>query len=186
MPMEIETKQNDIIYRSKLPDIFIPNHLPLHSYCFQNISVFSSRPCLINGANNRIYTYADVELSSRKVAAGLHKKFGIQQKDTIMILLPNSPEFVFAFLGASYLGAISTMANPLFTSSEILKQAKASSAKIIVTQACHVSKVKDYALENDVKIVCVDSVPEGCVHFSELIQADEHDIPEVVSSHLKL
>ncbi|WMV35208.1 hypothetical protein MTR67_028593 [Solanum verrucosum] len=177
--MENETKQGDIIFRSKLPDIYIPNHLPLHSYCFENILEFKSRPCLIDGANNQIYTYADVELNSRKVAAGLHKKFGIQQKDTIMILLPNSPEFVYAFLGASYLGAISTMANPLFTSAEVVKQAKASNAKIIVTQACHVNKVKDYALENDVKIVCIDSAPEGCVHFCELIQADEHDIPEV-------
>ncbi|CAN4098457.1 unnamed protein product [Withania somnifera] len=96
-----------------------------------------------------------------------------------MILLPNSPEFVFAFLGASYLGAISTMANPLFTPAEVVKQAKASNAKIIVTQACHVNKVNDYASENDVQIVCIDSAPEGCVHFSELIQADEHDIPEV-------
>ncbi|XP_015080149.1 4-coumarate--CoA ligase 2 [Solanum pennellii] len=177
--MENETKQEDIIFRSKLPDIYIPNHLPLHSYCFENISEFKSRPCLIDGANNQIYTYADVELNSRKVAAGLHKQFGIQQKDTIMILLPNSPEFVYAFLGASYLGAISTMANPLFTSAEVVKQAKASNAKIIVTQSCHVNKVKDYALENGVNIVCIDSAPEGCVHFSELIQADEHDIPEV-------
>ncbi|CAN4098458.1 unnamed protein product [Withania somnifera] len=179
MPTENETKQGDIIFRSKLPDIYIPNHLSLHSYCFENISEFSSRPCLIDGANNQIYTYANVELSSRKVAAGLHKQFGIQQKDTIMILLPNSPEFVFAFLGASYLGAISTMANPLFTPAEVVKQAKASNAKIIVTQACHVNKVNDYASENDVQIVCIDSAPEGCVHFSELIQADEHDIPEV-------
>lgn len=88
----------DIIFKSKLPDINIPNHLPLHTYCFQNISQFNNRPCLINGSNDQIYTYADVELTSRKVAIGLNK-LGIQQKDTIMILLPNSPEFVFTFLG---------------------------------------------------------------------------------------
>ena len=157
MPMETttETKQSgDLIFRSKLPDIYIPKHLPLHSYCFENISEFSSRPCLINGANDQIYTYAEVELTCRKVAVGLNK-LGIQQKDTIMILLPNSPEFVFAFMGASYLGAISTMANPLFTPAEVVKQAKASSAKIIITQSCFVGKVKDYASENDVKVICI-------------------------------
>lgn len=179
MPMDTETNQSgDFIFRSKLPDIYIPKHLPLHSYCFENLSEFSSRPCLIDGSNDRIYTYAEVELTSRKVAVGL-SKLGIQQKDTIMILLPNCPEFVFAFIGASYLGAISTMANPLFTPAEVVKQAKASSAKIVITQACFAGKVKDYAIENDLKVICVDSAPEGCVHFSELIQSDEHEIPEV-------
>ncbi|XP_060172731.1 4-coumarate--CoA ligase 2-like [Lycium barbarum] len=176
----------DIIFRSKLPDIYIPNHLPLHSYCFQNISEFSSRPCLINGSNNQIYTYADVELTSRKVAVVLNK-LGIQQKDTIMILLPNSPEFVFTFLGASYLGAISTTANPLFTREEVVKQAKASNAKLIITQECNLDKVKDYAFENDVKVICIDdssgASPEGCLHFSNLILnsgfASEHNLPEV-------
>ncbi|KAK4354413.1 hypothetical protein RND71_026607 [Anisodus tanguticus] len=175
----------DIIFRSKLPDIYIPNHLPLHSYCFQNISEFSFRPSLINGSNDQIYTYADVELTSRKVAAGLNK-LKIQQKDTVMILLPNSPEFVFTFLGASYLGAISTMANPLFTQAEVVKQAKASNTKLIVTQECNMDKVKDYAFENDVKVICIDSLaapPEGCLHFSDLILNSgfvfEHDLSEV-------
>lgn len=58
-----------------------------------------------------------------------------------MILLPNSPEFVFAFLGASYRGAVATMANPLFTPAEVIKQVKASNAKLIVTLACYVDKV---------------------------------------------
>lgn len=183
--MAIKTKQEDMIFRSKLPDIYIPKHLPLHSYCFENISKFSSRPCLINGATDEIFTYADVELTSRKVASGL-SKLGLQQGETIMILLPNSPEFVFAFLGASYLGAISTMANPLFTPAEVVKQAKASSAKLIITQACYVEKVKDFACGGElttgggrIKVVCTDSPPEGCLHFSELTNADENDMPHV-------
>lgn len=183
--MAIKTKQEDMIFRSKLPDIYIPKHLPLHSYCFENISKFSSRPCLINGATDEIFTYADVELTSRKVASGL-SKLGLRQGETIMILLPNSPEFVFAFLGASYLGAISTMANPLFTPAEVVKQAKASSAKLIITQACYVEKVKDFACGGElttgggrIKVVCTDSPPEGCLHFSELTNADENDMPHV-------
>ncbi|KAK1363941.1 4-coumarate--CoA ligase [Heracleum sosnowskyi] len=177
----MDTKTNnklDIIFRSKLPDIDIPKHLPLHSYCFENISKFSSRSCLINGATGQIYTYSDVELISKKVSSGLNK-LGIHQGDTIMLLLPNTPEFVFAFLGASYCGAISTMANPFFTSAEVIKQVKASNAKLIITQATYVDKIKEYACENNLKIMCIDSAPEGCLHFSELSQADEKDMPEV-------
>ncbi|KAL3535361.1 hypothetical protein ACH5RR_003822 [Cinchona calisaya] len=176
--METKQDQQEFIFRSKLPDIYIPKHLPLHSYCFENISQFGTRPCLIKGTTGDIYTYADVELITRKVAAGLDK-IGIQQGEVIMLLLQNSPEFVFAFFGASYRGAISTTANPFYKPAEIEKQAKASKAKLIITQACYVEKVKDFAKENNVTIMCIDDPMEGCLNFSELLSADENDIPAV-------
>ncbi|KZV57924.1 4-coumarate--CoA ligase 2-like [Dorcoceras hygrometricum] len=177
--MDPISKKEDIIFRSKLPDIYIPKHLPLHSYCFENISKHSKRPCLINGPTGEVYTYEEVELASRKVASGL-SKLGVQQGDSIMLLLPNSPEYVLAFLGSSHIGAITTMANPYFTPAEVVKQAKASRAKIIVTQACHVAKVEGYALDNGVKVMCIDAPPaEWCLSFSELTSADEKDIPAV-------
>ncbi|OIT36281.1 PREDICTED: 4-coumarate--CoA ligase 2-like [Nicotiana attenuata] len=175
-----ENHNDQYIFRSKLPDIYIPNHLPLHTYCFENISQFSSRTCLINSATGATYTYADVELTSKRVAIGLYK-LGIQQRDVIMLLLPNSPEFVFAFLGASFRGAISTTANPFYTPSEITKQAKASNVKLIITQSCYVDKVKSFAEENEVKIMCTDNSPPeyGCLSFAELItdqsEEDNHN-----------
>nr|UGB90596.1 4-coumarate:CoA ligase [Sinopodophyllum hexandrum] len=176
----METPPQEYIFRSKLPDIYIPTHLPLHSYCFENISKFSDRPCLINGATGEIHTYADVELISRKVASGL-KKLGINQYDVIMLLLPNCPEFVFTFLGASYLGAMTTTANPFYTPAEIAKQAKASNAKLVLTQASYVSKLTEFARENDIKIMCIDSPPaeENWLHFSELTQSDETELTQV-------
>jgi 4-coumarate--CoA ligase len=177
--MAIQAEQQEFIFRSKLPDIYIPKHLPIHSYCFENISKFGSRPCLINGSTGEVHTYYDVELTARKVASGL-SKLGIRKGDVIMLLLPNSPEFAFVFLGASYLGAMTTAANPYFTAAEVSKQGKASNAKLVVTQSCYYDKVKDYAHENGVKIICIDdSPPKDCLHFSELTQADENDIPEV-------
>lgn len=173
-----QQQQREIIFRSKLPDIYIPDHLPLHSYCFENMSKFSSRPCVIDGANGDIYTYADVELTARRVGAGLHK-MGIKQGEVIMLLLQNCTEFVFAFLGASYIGATSTTANPFYMPAEIEKQAKASKCRLIITQACYSGKAMSFAEENDVKVMCIDTPPEGCLHFSELTNADEADLPTV-------
>lgn len=170
--------QEEYIFRSKLPDIYIPSHLPLHSYCFENISNFKDKPCLINGFTGEAHSYADVELTARKVAAGLDK-LEIKQGEVIMLLLQNCPEFVFAFLAASYIGAISTTANPFYTPAEIAKQATASKAKLILTIAAYVDKVKDFADANGVRIVCVDAPPEGCHHFSEISNADEAEIPAV-------
>nr|AHL83551.1 4CL [Morus alba var. multicaulis] len=171
--------QEEYIFRSKLPDIYIPNHLPLHSYCFENISNYQDKPCLINGSTGETYSYADVELTARKVAAGLDE-LGIKQGDVILLLLQNCPEFIITFLAASYIGAISTTANSFYTPAEIAKQAKASKAKLILTVSTYVDKVKNFADENSVKIVCIDDAPpEGCLHFSELSNADESEIPAV-------
>ncbi|XP_057967590.1 4-coumarate:CoA ligase 1-like [Malania oleifera] len=177
--METETKQSEIIFRSKLPDIPIPNHLPLHAYCFENISEVASRPCLIYGPTGKTYTYEEVELTARRVASGLHR-LGIRQGDVIMLLLPNSPEFIFAFLGASYRGAITTGANPFHTRSEIVKHARAAKARLIITQAANFEKVKGLGDELGVKMMCVDGAPpEGWLKFSELTESDEREMPEV-------
>ncbi|KAM1219806.1 hypothetical protein ACFX2G_047833 [Malus domestica] len=101
-----------------------------------------------------------------------------------MLFLPNFPEFVFAFLGASFCSAMTTAANPFFTHAEILKQANASKAKLITTLTCYNDKVKDLSSSShdshDVRLMCVDSLPDtSCSHFSELFQADESDMLEV-------
>ncbi|KAJ6414553.1 hypothetical protein OIU84_003534 [Salix udensis] len=146
-------QKEEFIFRSKLPDIDIPKDLPLHSYVFENFSKYPSKPCLINGANGDIYTYADVELTARRVASGLNK---VLHTEVPSLLLPN----------------------PFSTPAELAKQARASKSKLLITQACYYDKVKDYAQENDVKVVCVDSAPDDqCLHFSELTQADENDMP---------
>ncbi|XP_042519997.1 4-coumarate--CoA ligase 2-like [Macadamia integrifolia] len=176
--MEPARDELEVIYRSKLPDIYIPNHLPLHSYCFQNLSKFSSRPCLIESATGKTYTYLDVDLISRKVASGLNK-LGIKQGQVIMVLLHNSSEFAFTFIGGLHRGAITTTANPFYEAAEIAKQAIAANVKLIVTHACYVEKVKGLAEEKGIKIVCIDSAPSGCLHFSELTKSDENDLPIV-------
>ncbi|CAI0427763.1 unnamed protein product [Linum tenue] len=154
---------DEFIFRSKLPDIYIPQHLPLHSYCFENISQFADKPCLIDGATGTTHTYADVELASRRVAAGLHNELGIQQGDVIMLLLHNSPEFVFSFLAASHLGAVVTTANPFYTPVEIAKQIAASKAKVVITHSNFAEKIK-----SEVKIVTIDDAL--FLKFSDLVK----------------
>ncbi|CAH2053141.1 unnamed protein product [Thlaspi arvense] len=181
-----EEPSNDFIFRSKLPDISIPNHISLTDYIFQKFSSDgdgdSTTTCLIDSATGRICTYADVQIYSRRIAAGFHR-LGIRHSDTVMLLLPNSPEFALSFLAVTYLGAISTTANPFYTQAEISKQAKDSAAKMIITKRCNVHKLTN--LQNDgILIVCVEdryndvSLVDGCVNFKELIRADETELPK--------
>ncbi|XP_020230139.1 4-coumarate--CoA ligase 2 [Cajanus cajan] len=169
------------IFKSKLPDIPISNHLPLHAYCFEKLSEFADRPCLIVGAAGKIYTYAETHLLCRKIAAGF-SALGIRKGDVVMILLQNSAEFVFSFLAASMIGAVATTANPFYTAAEIFKQISVSKAKLIVTQAMYVDKLRHHEdaakLGEDFKVVTVDEPPENCLHFSVLSEANENELPE--------
>lgn len=169
-----EAEKLDFLYRSKLPDIDIPYHLPLHSYCFEKLDEFRDRPCLIQGSTGKIYSYGEVELISRKVAAGL-AKLGFRKGDVVMLLLPNSPEFVFVFFGASMAGAMATTANPFYTPSDIAKQSGASGARLIVTYAACVDKLRDLMKNDRIQVITIDSPPEGCEHISLLLDGDESE-----------
>lgn len=178
----VDSPKTTLVFRSKLPDIPISNHLPLHTFCFEKLPQFSDRPCLIVGSTGRIYTFAETHLITRKVATGL-SKLGIKKGDVIMILLQNSAEFAFSFMAASMIGAVATTANPFYTAAEISKQLKASEAKLIITQSMYVGKIREHedtagAVE-EIQVITIDDPPEKCLHFSAVSEADESELPEV-------
>lgn len=178
MELKAAVRSDEHIFRSKLPDIHIPNHLPIHIYCFQNISDHRSRPALIDGVTGDVFTHADVELTARRVAVGFHSH-GIRKGDVVMLLLHNSPEFAFSVLAASFLGATTTTANPLYTEAEITTQAEISRPKLIVTHACYVEKVRRFAAREGARVVAIDLPPPEVIRFSELRRSDERLLPEV-------
>ncbi|KAH9601982.1 hypothetical protein KSS87_002510 [Heliosperma pusillum] len=172
--------QKEHIFRSKLPDIYIPNHLPLHTYCFEKLSEFSDRKCVIDGTTGREWSYTEVEKTAKRVGMGFRNHFGVQKGSVIMLLLQNCPEFVFSFLGASFVGCISTTANPLCTPGEIEKQARASQARAVITQSAFADKVRAYCDENDIHLVLVDHPTINGVHdkyFWDLVGNESSDQP---------
>jgi 4-coumarate--CoA ligase len=166
------------VFRSTLPDISIPDHLPLHDYVFERLAERRDRACIIDGATGETLTVGDVHSLSRRVAAGLYS-LGVRHGSTVMLLLPNSVEFALAFLASSRLGAVTTTANPLHTPPEIAKQVVASGATLIVTEPAFVAKVRDLALAlGGVTVVATGDGAEGCASFSDLQAADDSSLPE--------
>ncbi|PKU70137.1 4-coumarate--CoA ligase 1-like [Dendrobium catenatum] len=160
----------EIIFRSRLPDIPIPNHLPLHTYLFENLSTIdpSDHPCLIDPSTSSILTYSDVFLSTRRLSSSLHR-LGIRPTQVVMLLLPNSPEFVLSFLAISSLGAISTPANPFFTPSEILKQVSSSSPSLIIADSPTALKLLSINSLSTPIISIGHNPPEGSIPFNDLL-----------------
>ncbi|KAK8946069.1 putative 4-coumarate--CoA ligase 2 [Platanthera guangdongensis] len=182
VPVEAEPSPETIIFRSRFPDIPINSSLPLHAYCFEKLVEFADKPCLIGcGRTDPVYTFAETHLLSRRAAAGL-ASLGVKQGDVILLLLQNCPEFAFAFISVSFLGATATTANPFCTPAEIHKQFKSSGAKLVITQSAYVHKLRgseDFRSRLTAVIITVDDPPAGCLPFSVLAAADETMIPEV-------
>ncbi|XP_024358594.1 4-coumarate--CoA ligase [Physcomitrium patens] len=170
----MESEVCDFIYRSKLPDIDIPNHMPLSDYCLEKAAQWPDKVCLIDGVTGREHTYGEIELSTRRVAAGLFK-IGVKQGDVIALLLPNCAEFVQVFLGAAKMGAIVTTANPFYTSAELEKQTIASGAGIVVTHSSYIEKLAGL----NVQIITVDQHVDKCMHISMLLEPNEAECPQV-------
>lgn len=82
------------------------------------------------------------------------------------------------------IGAITTTANPFYTSAEVFKQFTTSNAKLIITQSQYVDKLVDFGdnghkLGETYKIITVDDPPKNCLHFSIISNANETEIPSV-------
>eukprot|EP00252_Welwitschia_mirabilis_P011334 TRINITY_DN2548_c0_g1_i2.p1 TRINITY_DN2548_c0_g1~~TRINITY_DN2548_c0_g1_i2.p1 ORF type:complete len:443 (-),score=-21.63 TRINITY_DN2548_c0_g1_i2:978-2306(-) len=172
-----EKGEEEWVFRSRLPDIEIDDHMLLHEYCLlHRIDDLRDRPCLIEGVSGKVLSYGDVESMSRKVCRGLAHKMGLSKGDVMMILLSNSVEFVVSFLGASMAGLAVTTANPFYTSSDILKQSLASGTRLIITSSACVPKLTSLISEHKVNVLTVDTPAEGCLPFSDLL--DGGDCPD--------
>src|SRR5712672_4485389 len=61
---------------------------------------------------DQTFTYGDAAQMSNRVGNAL-REVGVGMEDRVLIVLPDSPEFVWAWFGAARIGAVITMVNPL-------------------------------------------------------------------------
>jgi long-chain acyl-CoA synthetase len=76
-------------------------------------------------------TYEELNRRANRVANGL-QGMGVKKGDRVAIMLPNIPEFVYAFVAILKLGAVAVPFNTLYKGGEILHILKDSSAKILI------------------------------------------------------
>lgn len=61
-------------------------------------------------ANERSFTFAEMDVLSNRIAGGL-RRLGVEKGDRVGLILPNCPEFVPIWFGASKLGAVEVPIN---------------------------------------------------------------------------
>ncbi|MCC5608955.1 benzoate-CoA ligase family protein [Nostoc sp. CHAB 5834] len=81
---------------------------------------------------NQTYTYAQISSFVRR-SARLLANLGLEPENRIAILLPDSPEFVFAFWGAIWLGSVPVPINTTCSLDDIQYILQDSRAKLLLT-----------------------------------------------------
>ncbi|CAN1238575.1 Probable CoA ligase CCL5 [Linum grandiflorum] len=100
---------------------------------FPHPDVSETKIALIDSFTGQQLTYGQLRRSIVALAAGLRDGLGVRKGDVVLLLSPNSILYPAICLAIMSIGAILTPANPVNTSSEIVKQANDSGAKLVIS-----------------------------------------------------
>jgi len=82
-----------------------------HYFLYHNVEEGrENKTCLY--FQDRSYTYGETAVMANR-AGNLLRELGVEIEDRVLIALPDCPEFVWNWFGASSIGAVITMVNPL-------------------------------------------------------------------------
>ena len=108
--------------------------------CWSRVTEFSKDTALVDGASGSKLTFTEARSLARAFANGLFG-LGASKGDVLAIVMPNCPDYIVTFLGASEAGLVVTTLNPVYTAHEIRGQLNNSEAKYVVTTPLLLPKV---------------------------------------------
>ena len=122
----------------------------------------------------RSITYAELDEKARAVAAGL-RHMGIRKGDIVALQLPNTPEFVIAYLAIAAVGGISQMLHMSYRQADLKQLLTHSGASAVIC----LDNVKDVSparllldladqIDSVQHVVVVGDAPDGTHSFAEL------------------
>ncbi len=115
-----------------------PNHPAIHFY-------------------STTWTYRELLARTRQVAGNL-QKLGIKPGDRIVVVLPNSPEYVVLWFAAQYCGAEVVPGNPLYPGRDVAELIRRTDAKMLIGLDVRLEPCTDALQEVSVDYLLVTSV----------------------------
>ncbi|EFA01538.1 4-coumarate--CoA ligase 1-like Protein [Tribolium castaneum] len=177
-------QSSQFILHSDLEDVEIPK-VSLDQYLFEKTHNWPQRIATECAATGRKYTYEEIQTKSINLNRNLRKKLKLQKGDVVALLLPNSPEFIMATIGALKAGLVVTTLNPIYTPDEIARQLKDSSTKAIITfvDFYELAKASANLTQSQINILTIktqqgQAIPQGALNFDEFTEpCDYPDVP---------
>ena len=131
------------------------------------------------------YTFAQAWENARRVASGL-RMLGVKPGDRVGIAMRNYPEWVWAFMGATSLGAVVVAMNAWWTGEEMVYGIRDSGLRTLVVDRERLEHVAPYLEEIALDVVAVRTEHlsgQGVIGWDQLIEAgDAAFAPEDIAS----
>ncbi|CEF70281.1 Acyl-CoA synthetase family member 2, mitochondrial [Strongyloides ratti] len=127
---------------------------PYHLQILNASKEYGDNVAITNYATKQSITYNTLRKKSYQLAAGFFNQIELKKKDIILVLLPNSIEFVEVFLSTSLLGGTISGINPSSTKEEIDYYVKLTKSKCLVCHSDNYSKVEH--LVDILKVIVID------------------------------
>src|SRR3954471_12394158 len=140
------------------------------------------KTCLYFG--EQTFNYGEAARRSNQVGNAL-RELGVRMEDRVLIVLPDSPEFVWTWFAAARIGAVITMVNPLLPADDYEYYLEYTRARVVIAhesfieplaKACGSSSylravivVRNHAA-TDEEPLSLDTT-FGAISFSEIVDA---------------
>ena len=113
-------------------------HIPLYCLLDESAARYPERPC--TNFLGKPFSYRQIKELSDRFAAGI-RNLGVRKGDRVVLLLPNSPQFLIAYYGLLKAGAVVVPLNPLCAERELTFHFSDSGAETAITVPLFLSKV---------------------------------------------
>jgi benzoate-CoA ligase len=87
------------------------------------------------------FTYRDVQARANRFGNAL-RGLGVDVEDRVLLVLPDRPEFAFAWFGAAKIGAVIAMVNPALPAEDYVHYFQYSRARVAVVDAALLTKLE--------------------------------------------
>jgi len=136
---------------------------------------FSERPSLVY--LGKTYTYSQLHELVQGLAASLHR-LGLTKGDKAILYLPNSPQWVMAWLALLRIGAISIPISPIYTPVDLKYMANDSGSETIFCLDTNFGYVTQVLPETKLKRMVVANMAELLPWWKRLIGLGFNKIPQ--------
>ncbi len=128
--------------------------VPIFHFLEDSAKKFPDKPCTIfKGAE---ITYQEMSKITDQLAAAL-VDLGVKKGDRVGVLIPNTPQFVMAYIAILKIGGIVVATNPQYTGREIIHQANDSGMELMILMSNYYELVKGIQTKTGIKqIVCTN------------------------------
>ena len=139
----------------------------LRSLLEDRVAATPNKDFLFSEADGRRFTYSEFNIIVNRVSAMLRQR-GIKKGDVVSLLMPNSAEYIIAYLACWKIGAIAGPVNSLLKPHEMSFILGNSEAKALLVNSQFVESINEIRAELPVlkSVIAFDDAAEATAEFA--------------------